>query len=152
MIGLFPPVVPIMWHLEMHGQESNLVASLNHKIFYEKQLSTYKWCFLSNQGFNQFLDVFRNWWPVVRTEGNLRNVMYKLRPHLKKEKECTKNTDRFPCCTSIFSRKVSISALVPSSLSCFLVPYPGGRRGPRTCTSFCMSENHCFTASKDTDS
>ena len=67
----------------------------------------------------------------------------------KKGKDLTKNTDFFPCCTSISPRNVSKSTFVLSSLFRDSMSQPGGRRGPRTCTSFCMSENQCFIASKD---
>ena len=126
MIGLFLPLAPIiMWHFGTHKKKSDPVVSLNHKfkLLCEKQLSTYKWCFLCNQGFNQFVNVFRNWWPVERAEGNLRKFMYEVRTQKKKTgKDITKNTDRFPCCTSISPRNVSISTLVPSSLFCVLLP------------------------------
>ena len=120
MIGLYQPVARIMWPLGMHKQESVSSTSLNHKLLCEKvAVTTYKWCFLCNKGFNQFVNVFRNWWPVERTKGNLRKFMYEVRtPHHKKKKgrEFTKNTDCFPCCISIFPRNVLISTLVPSSL------------------------------------
>ena len=51
------------------------MASLNHKYLYEKQLSTYKRRFLCNQSFDQFVNVFWNWWPVERTKRNLKKII-----------------------------------------------------------------------------
>ena len=76
-IGSFQPVAPIMWQLGTHKKKSESVTSMNHNLYiYIKQLSTYKWCSLCNQGFDQFVNVFRNWWPVERSKGNLIKIIY----------------------------------------------------------------------------
>jgi hypothetical protein len=82
------PFPPIMWHLGTHKQESiqYTVASLNHIwLLCQNYLSTYKWCFLCNQGFDQFVNVFRNRWPVERAKRDLRKIKYDVR--MQKEKE-----------------------------------------------------------------
>ena len=80
MIGFFPKVSRIMWHLGTHKQRSDSAASLNHKLLCEKQLSTHKWCFLGNQGFDQLVNIFRNWQPVEKVSketwgGNMKYVV-----------------------------------------------------------------------------
>ena len=52
----------------MHERKSYKI-SLNHRMLYAV---TYKRCFLFNEGFNQLIDIFRNWGIEERAKGNLR--------------------------------------------------------------------------------
>jgi hypothetical protein len=57
-----------------------------------------------------------------RKPGGKKCMKFERKKKEKKKKDLTKNTDRFPCRTSISPRNVSISMFVPSSLLYILVP------------------------------
>ena len=106
----------------MHEQKSDFSSKLESQfICNEKQLSTYKWHFLRDQRFDQFVNVFRNRRPVDRAKGNLKKKNYVVQTQ-KKGKDLTKNTDFLPCCASISPRNVSNSTFVLSSLFCDSMP------------------------------
>ena len=106
-------------------QVSNSVASFNQKILCEKELVNVQRV-LSLQS---RLQSIRQCVPkmVAKTKSQ-RKPEKKYVEHVglsakaKGRKNHTKNTDRSPCCSSIFPRNVSISLLVPSSPFWVLVP------------------------------
>ena len=54
---------------------------------------TYKWSFLFNEGFNQLVNIFRNWGIKDRAKGNLRRNLFRW--HAKERKESYKEYRSF---------------------------------------------------------
>ena len=112
MIWSFLSVAPKFWQRGMHERKSDRI-SFNHKILY----ATYKWCFLFNEGFNQLINVFRNWGIEVSAEGNLKRDSFNWVAEEKK-----KTLQRIPI---VFHAVLAFPRETSRYQRLFLVPHFG---------------------------